>query len=140
MNDHSQGDDETIVLWAETERAAGRMLVLTIADVADVADDRYLGTVVLLMKEAQTGELAYVVAPEARGRGLARGAVRLLGDWAFAALRLQRLQLRIDPENEASHRVAARAGYTREGVLRSSFVVRGRRTDVVMYSRLPSDA
>lgn len=137
LNDHSQGDPESNVRAVEAEREAGRMLVLTITD---AGDDRYLGTVVLLLKEAQTGELAYVVAPESRGRGLARAAVQLLGDWAFAELRLQRLQLRIDPENEASHRVAERAGYTREGVLRSSHVVRGRRTDVVMYSRLPGDA
>jgi ribosomal-protein-alanine N-acetyltransferase len=113
------------------------MLVLVIAD---AVDDRYLGTIALLLKEAQTVELAYVVAPEARGRGLACAAVRLLGDWAFAELGAQRLQLRIDPENEASHRVAERAGYTREGVLRSSFIVRGRRHDVAMYSRLPGEA
>ena len=63
----------------------------------------------------------------------------MVGEWAFAELGLQRLQLRIEPENEVSHAVALRAGYQREGTLRSAFVVRGRRADVVMYSRLPSD-
>lgn len=112
------------------------MLVLTIA-AAD--DDRYLGAIVLLTREHEAAELAYLVAPEARGRGLAPRAVELLGDWAFSELGLQRLQLRIDPANDASHTVARRAGYQREGLLRSAYLVRGRRTDVVQYSRLPTD-
>jgi RimJ/RimL family protein N-acetyltransferase len=120
----------------EAELAADRMLVLTIAD---PDDDRYLGAIVLMRREADTGELAYVVAPEARGRGLAPRALRVVGEWAFAKLGMQRLQLRIEPENEVSHAVALRAGYAREGTLRSAFVVRGRRADVVMYSRLPTD-
>jgi RimJ/RimL family protein N-acetyltransferase len=45
--------------------------------------------------------------------------------------------LRIDPGNEASQRVARAAGYQREGVLRSAFVIRGERRDVEMWSRLP---
>ncbi len=136
LNQHSAAEPDTVVRETEGEREAGRLLVLTIAD---AANDAYLGSIVLLMREGATGELAYVVAPEARGRGLARGAVQLLGDWAFDQLRLQRLQLRIEPENTASIALAERAGYTREGVLRSAYVVRGRRTDVAMYSRLPGD-
>jgi RimJ/RimL family protein N-acetyltransferase len=136
LNAHSTDDPEDEVRTLEAELAAGRMLVLTIAD---PEDDRYLGAIVLFAREAETGELAYVVAPEARGRGLAPRALRTVGQWAFSELGLQRLQLRIEPENEVSHAVALRAGYQREGTLRSAFVVRGRRADVVMYSRLPAD-
>jgi RimJ/RimL family protein N-acetyltransferase len=136
LNVHSSGDAAGDIRTIEAERLAGRSLVFTIAD---ARDDRYLGAIVLLVREHQTGELAYVVAPEARGRGLSRHAVTLLGDWAFAELGLQRLQLRIDPANDASNAVARRGGYQREGVLRSAHVVRGRRADVVMYSRLPTD-
>ena len=136
LNSHSTGDPASEVRMVEDELAADRMLLLTIAD---PDDDRYLGAIVLFAREAETGELAYVVAPEARGRGLAPRALRVVGEWAFAELGLQRLQLRIEPENEVSHAVALRAGYQREGTLRSAFVVRGRRADVVMYSRLPSD-
>jgi RimJ/RimL family protein N-acetyltransferase len=136
VNSHVTSDPAGEVRMFEEELAAGRMLVLTIAD---PADDSYLGAIVLMAREAETGEFAYVVAPEARGRGLAPRALRVVGEWAFAELGLQRLQLRIDPENEVSHAVALRAGYKREGTLRSAFVVRGRRADVVMYSRLPGD-
>ena len=78
--------------------------------------------------------------PFARGRGIATDALKLLTRWAFDQLGLQRLQLKADPDNAASQRVAEKAGYQREGLLRSSFVVRGRRSDSVLYSRLPTDA
>lgn len=136
LNSHSTGDPARDVEMIAAEREAGRMLVLTIAD---DHDDRYLGAIVLFDRGTETAELAYVIGPEARGRGLATRALQQLGDWAFLELGMQRLQLRIEPGNEASHAVAIRCGYEREGTLRSAFVVRGRRADVVMYSRLPTD-
>jgi RimJ/RimL family protein N-acetyltransferase len=136
LNTHSKGAPEDVVHELESERDAGRMLSFTVAD-AD--DDRYLGAIVLFVREHETGELAYVIAPEARGRGLARGTVELVTDWAFAELGLVRVQLRIEPENEASCSVALRAGYQHEGVLRAAHWVRGRRADISIYSRLPDD-
>ena len=68
LTSHSTGDPAGEVRMVEEELAAGRMLLLTIAD---PDDDGYLGAIVLFVREAETGELAYVVAPEARGRGLA---------------------------------------------------------------------
>jgi RimJ/RimL family protein N-acetyltransferase len=136
INSQTTGDAAEDIRLAEADRVAGEKVILTIAD---RDDDRYLGAVVLIARGSETGELAYLVAPEARGRGLAPRAVRLVSEWAFAELGLERLQLRIAPENEASHAVARRAGFQPEGLLRSAFAVRGRRHDVVMYSRLPSD-
>ena len=107
--------------------------------IADRDTDAYLGEILLFSGEWQAGELAYVVAPFARGRGIATDALRLLSRWAFDQLGLERLQLKADPNNAASQRVAEKAGYQREGLLRSSFVVRGRRSDSALYSRLPTD-
>jgi RimJ/RimL family protein N-acetyltransferase len=52
-----------------------------------------------------------------------------------------RVQLRADEENAASKKVAENAGFTREGVLRSSrYNARlNRRVDFVMYSLLPGE-
>ena len=63
----------------------------------------------------------------------------LLTRWGFAELGLERIELRIDVENGASERVAERAGYTREGVLRSVAFKEGLRADVAVWSRLRSD-
>ena len=47
--------------------------------------------------------------------------------------------LRADIENEPSQRVAEKAGFVREGVLRSSLVHKGERRDVIMYSLVRED-
>jgi RimJ/RimL family protein N-acetyltransferase len=77
---------------------------------------------------------------DGRGKGRATRAVRLMASWALPEMRLRRLQLHTDPENVASQRVAERAGFTREGVLRAYNVRRdGTRADAVVYSLLPHD-
>jgi RimJ/RimL family protein N-acetyltransferase len=63
----------------------------------------------------------------------------LLARWALTEKELARFQLRADVENEASQRVAERAGFVREGVLRSSLELKGERRDVVMYSLVRED-
>jgi RimJ/RimL family protein N-acetyltransferase len=85
-------------------------------------------------------ELGYVVAAEARGRGVAGEILRQLTAWAFGEAGAQRIILIVDVENAASSRVAARAGYLREGVMRSIFVKPGVRRDSELWSRLPGDA
>jgi len=52
---------------------------------------------------------------------------------------MQRLTLIIDVDDPASKRVAERRGYSREGVLRSSYFKQGRRADVELWSRLARD-
>jgi RimJ/RimL family protein N-acetyltransferase len=84
-------------------------------------------------------EVGYWVAADARGRGIATAATRAAARWAFDTVpELARLQLRADVENPASNRVAEKAGFTREGILRAQrYNARlGRRTDFVMWSLL----
>ena len=85
------------------------------------------------------GEVGYWVAEETRDRGVATAATKLAAAWAFESHRdLVRLQLRADVENVASNRVAEKAGFTREGVLRASrWNARlGRRSDFALWSLL----
>jgi RimJ/RimL family protein N-acetyltransferase len=103
------------------------------------ADDAFLGAVGIACLEAEhrRAEAGYWLVPEARGRGLAARALKLLTDWAFGPpLKLVRVGLSIDVGNVASQRTAERAGFAREGVLRSFAEVKGRRWDVAIYSRL----
>ena len=73
------------------------------------------------------------------GHGAATIAVRLVSGWAFDELGIKRLSLITVPENLASQRVAERAGFTREGVERSSRRLYDDRHDCVVFSLLPSD-
>jgi RimJ/RimL family protein N-acetyltransferase len=52
---------------------------------------------------------------------------------------MARVQLATDPENLASQRVAAKAGFQREGVLRSLRENKGARVDQLFFSLLPED-
>ncbi|MEA2123995.1 MAG: hypothetical protein QOI80_777 [Solirubrobacteraceae bacterium] len=97
-----------------------------------------VGLVPELDRDAAEAELGYIVAPEARGRGVATAILRQLTDWAFAQ-GMQRLQLLIDVGNPASLTVAERAGYIREGIMRSTHHKQGARLDLVLMSRLPTD-
>jgi RimJ/RimL family protein N-acetyltransferase len=85
------------------------------------------------------GDVFYWLAAHARGRGYATRSVRLISAWAFETLELERLELYAHPDNTASQRVAERAGYIREGLLRSAMVVKGARWDVVLFALLPED-
>jgi len=83
-------------------------------------------------------EIGYWVAPQARGRGVCTRAVRLVSRWVLERPGMERLQLRADEENIASRKVAENAGFTQEGILRSSrYNPRlERRINFVMYSLL----
>ena len=87
----------------------------------------------------QAGEIGYWCAPWARGQGIMSAAVRLVRDWAFDELELERLELTTDVDNVASQRVAAAAGFTREGLMRGYLAVRGRRTDDVLFGMVRTD-
>lgn len=104
-------------------------------------DGSFLGLALAprIEREARTAELGYVVAPAARGRGVATEALRRLTEWAFAELGLLRLELLISVEHGASKRVAERCGYVCEGVLRSLHVKQGVHEDTEIWSRLATD-
>ena len=87
----------------------------------------------------QVAAVGFWLRPEARGRGIATHAVRLLAAWAFGALGIARLELSCSPDNEPSQRVAKRCGFVREGVLRSNIPFKGGRRDSVVFSLLPGE-
>lgn len=84
--------------------------------------------------------VGYWVGPEHRGRGVATAALRLLSRWALGSAGVHRLELYVEPWNSGSWRAAERAGYRREGLLRSWQEVGAERRDMLMYSLLPGDA
>jgi RimJ/RimL family protein N-acetyltransferase len=63
-----------------------------------------------------TAEVAYWTAPSARGRGVCSRALVELAAWALGEGGFHRLELEHSTANQASCRVAARAGFAPEGV------------------------
>jgi RimJ/RimL family protein N-acetyltransferase len=108
--------------------------------IADGSTDQLLGCIGVHPREqAEVAEIGYWVVRDARRRGIATRAVKLASPWAFRELDLQRLELLTRTDNVASQGVAERAGFTREGLLRSYITLGDRLTDVHMFSLLPRD-
>jgi RimJ/RimL family protein N-acetyltransferase len=121
--------------WALGEKAPEVSFLITKA-----ASDQVLGTIGLKQfRDRGAGEVGYWLAADARGKGYVSRAARLVSRWALQDLGFERLELFTEPENEPSQRVAARCGFAKEGVLRSYLKLKDRRSDVVMFSLLPSD-
>ena len=108
--------------------------------IADASTGYVVRSIDMHINRMQTGHVGYWVASHARCRGVAPDALRALSRWAFESLGLGRVELVTDPENIASQRVAEKAGFQREGVLRAMLLNRdGSRRDAVIFSLLPED-
>lgn len=87
--------------------------------IAEAATDAVLGgcDIRLLPERGRGGELGYLLAEWARGRGLMHRALTLLIGWSFATLPITRVQALVDPRNLPSIRVLDRLGFRRDVVL-----------------------
>ena len=109
--------------------------------IADAKTDRYVGSIGLhLGPNARRHAVGYLVTPEARGRGVAARALRLITRWGFADLGIERLSLWTLPGNVASQKAAESAGFRFEAVTRNWETDRDDRPiDAVMFAMTPDD-
>ena len=70
------------------------------------------------------------------GKGLVTRAVRAIIDWAVEERGIHRVEWWVSAENEPSIAVARRLGMTKEGVLRESYLYRGKRHDEEIWAVL----
>jgi len=109
--------------------------------IADAATDGYVGSIgIHLGPNPHRHAVGYLLAPEARGNGLATRALRLVTRWGFEKLGIERLALWTLPGNIASQRVAEKAGFRFEGLARNWESGRDDvPVDASMYSMTPED-
>ena len=109
--------------------------------IARTAGDPPVGSISLLRFAwaHRRGEVGYWLGAGARGEGHATRAVRLICRWGFRALGLERVDLLAATGNVASQRVAERAGFTREAVLRCYEAGAEGRDDLVCFGLLADD-
>ena len=105
----------------------------------DRSTGELLGSIGVRFLGDGVAEVGYWIAKEARGRGVATRALVLIVRWVFENDDIARFQLRAEPENVASQRVAEKAGFVREGVMRAALALKGERRDVVVYSVVRGD-
>jgi RimJ/RimL family protein N-acetyltransferase len=115
----------------------GRLLALAALD-SESGEVIGGGTLHHLDQERKIVEIGYFVLPHARRRGFATTIARLLAEHAFL-LGIERVAAYVNVGNVASERVVEKAGFTREGVVRSMPKPDGRRIDKTLFSLLPGE-
>lgn len=106
-------------------------------------DDTPLGQIGLNVIDpvGRSADVGYWVLPEARGKGVATGALDLIVRWAFAGLPLHRIEIKHAVGHEASCAVAERCGFGCEGTMRGAFAAPDpdRFRDAHLHARLATD-
>ena len=123
----SSWEDGTGAAWAITSAERGTVLGHVGLHEMDVG-----------LRLAMVG---YWLLPRARGRGVITQALAAVSANGFRSLGLHRIELAHAVENDASCRVAERAGYPYEGTLRQAmrYPVDGRWSDEHLHARLATD-
>lgn len=99
--------------------------------VRDVARDVLVGGCQIRLKPLNGAQMSYWIFPPYRNQGLATRALRLGAAFAFEELGVDRVELEIEPDNEASRAVALGAGFTERGIVRHREA--GREFEMVQY-------
>jgi RimJ/RimL family protein N-acetyltransferase len=76
------------------------------------------------------------LAPASRGQGYGVEVAQLLARYLFETYPVQRVEAETDVENNPAQRALEKAGFTREGVMRSAQWRAGGWHDLVLYSKL----
>lgn len=99
-----------------------------------ICDESRAGLGAIELHLGERPSVGYWLNPDARGRGVATTALRLVCGWAFEELSLDRLLLTTHPDNVASQRVAERAGFTRAGVVETGLEFPDGRSESAAFS------
>ena len=86
--------------------------------------------------ERFSAEIGYWLGETMWGRGIVTDALMLLTDHAFSRMNVLRMFALPFADNAGSVRVLEKAGYTREGLMRSSSVKYGLVKDQLLYARV----
>ncbi len=87
----------------------------------------------------RSANLGYWIRKSRTGEGIAPAAVRLIAQFGFNELGLNRLEFVVPTANRASQRVAEKSGAKRMGVARKRLVLNGETHDAYIYSIIRED-
>ena len=107
----------------------------------DIFDNNFLGGIGLnqFNRQYNFANLGYWIRTSRQNCGAASAATRALAQAGFEDLPINRIEILAAAENEASQKVALKAGATREGILRNRLLIGGRIHDGTMFSFVRED-
>ena len=82
------------------------------------------------------GEIGYFIDENYWGKGITTKAVKLLEKYAFQKLKLKRIEIIMNPKHKASEKVAIKAGYKKEGIMRKVNELNGKLYDGCLYAKV----
>lgn len=132
---------EEVAGWIEQWRASWAAEHSAQWAVADEGTDELLGRMALrqILLGDGCAEIAYWTAARARGRGVAARAATALTRWALDDIGFQRVELLHATANQASCRVATKAGFALEGTKRSALLHPDGWHDMHLHARVRGD-
>lgn len=89
---------------------------------------------------SQSAHIGYWIGEKYAGRGFMPEAIDLVTAYSFQKLGLHRIEAACIPDNHRSIRVLEKAGFSREGLLRSYLRINGAWRDHLLYALLATDA
>jgi len=84
-------------------------------------------------------ELGYFIDIKLWNKGIASECVKLLEEIAFNHLGIKRIEIRMDPRNAGSEKVAIKNDYKKEGLLRKVMFFNNEYHDNLLYAKLYHD-
>jgi len=84
-------------------------------------------------------EIGYWLGESFQGRGLVTKSCRVLIDYAFNELKLNRVEMRCGVENKKSRNIPEKLGFREEGVVRQAGWLHDHFVDYVIYGMLASE-
>jgi len=87
--------------------------------------DTIIGLVLIkdIDTNARTAEIGYMIDKEHEGKGIIRESCKLMIDFLFNELKMNKIVLCCDEENEKSIGLAKRFGFSLEGLLRENILI-----------------
>lgn len=103
--------------------------------------DEYAGSIGLvdISQSHQRAVIGYWLAAEHQNKGVVTEACRMLIEYAFNEMHLNRVEILCASKNYKSRAVPQRLNFQKEGVLRDYHVLHGEFTDMVLYSLLKKE-
>jgi ribosomal-protein-alanine N-acetyltransferase len=81
-------------------------------------------------------EIGYFINRKFWGQGIATEVVKALENLAFNELNIKRIEIRMDPANKASEKVAVKNNYTKEALLQKAVCFEDKYYDNLLYVKL----
>lgn len=106
------------------------------------ADGIPCGTIGLLEIDKKNNKAEYYIAmgeTSLKGKGVAKKATKLLLNYAFKNLELNRVYLFTETENIVAQKLFEKVGFIREGCIKQDIISRGKYVDRFVYAILRVD-